>query len=140
MMSCLAHFSGFADGSLLSSSSAATGLIGGIDAVSLSLIEPGLIVGQAMKWLPAWLTPIWLIAVGLALGAIAALVFYAALGILSLVVNREWILRSIPFGKFRKVTGLIKSSNTKTIPFWGKSKCISLDLNDSIRPKILLFS
>ena len=46
---------------------------------------PGLILGQALKWMPAWLTPLWLIAVGLGLGAIAAIAYYGLLAILSFI-------------------------------------------------------
>jgi hypothetical protein len=52
-------------------------------STNIALMEPALILGQALKWLPAWLTPLWVIAVGLALGAIASGVFYAALAVLS---------------------------------------------------------
>jgi hypothetical protein len=42
-------------------------------------------LGQVMQWVPTWLTPIWVIAVGLALGAIAAVAFFGLLAILSFV-------------------------------------------------------
>jgi len=45
----------------------------------------GMLLGQVMQWLPAWLTPIWLIAVGLALGAIACLAVYGVLAVLSFI-------------------------------------------------------
>lgn len=48
-------------------------------------MEPGLIIAQAGKWLPTWLTPIWLISVGLVLGALVSLVVFGVLAILSLV-------------------------------------------------------
>ena len=54
-----------------------TGLLSG----NFALMEPAMIVGQALKWLPAWLTPLWVIALGLAIGAIAAVVFYGVLAI-----------------------------------------------------------
>ena len=81
MMSCLTQFSGISEGF--------TGSIAGLSGAS-ALLEPGfmqhgLIVGQAMQWIPTWLTPIWVIAVGLALGALAALIFYGALILLSYV-------------------------------------------------------
>ncbi len=66
MMSCLAQFSGFSEG-FFGSGSGLAGPVG--------LLDSGLIVGQAMQWLPTWLTPIWVIAVGLALGALAALIY-----------------------------------------------------------------
>lgn len=50
-----------------------------IDQVSM----PGLIIAQ--KWLPVWLTPIWMVAAGLAMGAICAVVVYVVLAILSFV-------------------------------------------------------
>ncbi|MGI9474989.1 MAG: ABC transporter permease [Rubripirellula sp.] len=69
MTSCLAEF-----------------VVGSNDIVSsLGMIEPGMILGQALKWLPAWLTPLWVISVGLALGAIASLVVYGVLALLSYV-------------------------------------------------------
>ncbi len=52
---------------------------------TFAMLEPGLILGQALKWLPAWLTPLWLIAVGLAFGAIAAIVVYGVLAVLSFI-------------------------------------------------------
>jgi hypothetical protein len=52
-------------------------------STNIALIEPALVLGQALKWLPAWLTPLWVIAVGLALGAIVSVVFYAALALFS---------------------------------------------------------
>lgn len=52
---------------------------------TFALLEPGLILGQALKWLPAWLTPLWLIAVGLAFGAVAAIVVYGVLALLSFI-------------------------------------------------------
>jgi ABC-type transport system involved in multi-copper enzyme maturation permease subunit len=42
---------------------------------------PALIVAQ--KWLPAWLTPIWILAAGLTLGAIASAIVYGVFSILS---------------------------------------------------------
>ena len=69
MTSCLAEF-----------------VVGSNDIISnLGMIEPGLILGQALKWLPAWLTPLWVIAVGLALGAIASILVYGLLALLSFV-------------------------------------------------------
>ena len=56
----------------------------GLDG-TFAMLEPGLILGQALKWLPAWLTPLWLIAVGLAFGAIAAIVVYGVLAVLSFI-------------------------------------------------------
>lgn len=53
--------------------------------VDSAVIQPGLIVGQIMKWLPSWLTPIWVISVGLGLGAILTILVYGALAILSLI-------------------------------------------------------
>ncbi len=53
--------------------------------IESAMIHPGLIVGQVMKWLPSWLTPIWVIAVGLALGALVSLGVYALLAVLSFI-------------------------------------------------------
>ena len=47
------------------------------------LMEPGLIVAQASRWLPAWLTPIWMLGAGLILGAVAVMVVYGVLALLS---------------------------------------------------------
>ncbi|GAA5509733.1 hypothetical protein Rcae01_05236 [Novipirellula caenicola] len=46
--------------------------------------HPALIVGWA-KWLPAWITPLWVLSIGLLLGAIAVVVVYGILSVLSLV-------------------------------------------------------
>ncbi len=69
MTSCLGEF-------LLSANE-----IGG----TLAYMEPALIVGQALKWLPAWLTPLWVIALGLVLGGIATLAVYGTLALLSFI-------------------------------------------------------
>ncbi len=42
------------------------------------------LLGQT-SWVPTWLTPLWLIAVGLGLGAIGAIVVYGALALLSFI-------------------------------------------------------
>ncbi len=61
-------------------------VVGSQDLVSgFAMVEPGLILGQALKWLPAWLTPLWVIAVGLAFGAIASIVVYGVLAVLSFI-------------------------------------------------------
>ncbi len=59
----------------------------GIDGLAgnTALMEPALIVGQALKWLPAWLTPLWVIAVGLVIGAIVSAVVYGVLALLSFI-------------------------------------------------------
>ncbi|WP_286177959.1 ABC transporter permease [Rhodopirellula sp. JC639] len=47
---------------------------------------PGpMMLGQIADWFPIWVTPIYTIAIGLLLGAIAAAVFYAALALLSFI-------------------------------------------------------
>ncbi len=51
----------------------------------IQLGDSSLVLGQVMQWLPAWVTPIWLIAVGLALGAIGAIAVYGVLALLSFV-------------------------------------------------------
>ena len=53
--------------------------------VSALNLEPALIVAQAGNWLPIWLTPVWLISVGLVLGAIVSLLIFGVLSILSFV-------------------------------------------------------
>lgn len=75
MMSCLAQFSGNLEGFASSAGVFTSTAVGGM--------EPALILGQAMQWLPTWLTPIWVIAVGLALGAIVSVLFYGVLILLS---------------------------------------------------------
>lgn len=49
------------------------------------LTSSSLVLAQAGKWLPTWLTPLWVIAVGLALGAIVAACFYLILAVVSFV-------------------------------------------------------
>lgn len=44
-----------------------------------------LFLGQAMKWIPTWITPIWVLAMGIVAGAIAAVVIYGLLAVLSWV-------------------------------------------------------
>lgn len=46
---------------------------------------PGLVIGQVAKWLPVWMTPVWVIAAGLIVGAAACFVVYGALAVLSLI-------------------------------------------------------
>ena len=48
-------------------------------------MPPGLIVAQVSKWLPTWVTPIWVIGTGTALGALACLAVYGVLAIVSWV-------------------------------------------------------
>ena len=82
MTSCLAElslsFSGinlaFIDGGLLDS-----GLF------NLGLLDSGLVLGQALKWLPAWLTPLWVIGAGITFGIILAVAVYGVLGFLSFI-------------------------------------------------------
>lgn len=53
--------------------------VGFQDLGHLNFVEPGLILGQALQWLPAWLTPLWIIGFGLGLGALATVLFYGLL-------------------------------------------------------------
>jgi len=53
-------------------------------AGSLSL-APGLVLAQASNWLPVWLTPIWLITLGLAIGAVCSIAVYLSLALLSFI-------------------------------------------------------
>ena len=46
-------------------------------------MEPGLIVAQGLNWLPAWLTPLWILGVGLTAGAILSVIAYTILSLLS---------------------------------------------------------
>ena len=50
-----------------------------------AMIQPGMIVAQVMKWLPSWLTPLWIIAVGLGIGVLVSLAVYLLLAVLSFV-------------------------------------------------------
>jgi hypothetical protein len=54
-------------------------------ASGIGSMEPGLIVAQALQWLPAWLTPLWLLGVGLAAGALLSAVVYGLLSLLSFI-------------------------------------------------------
>lgn len=49
------------------------------------LANSSFVLAQAGKWLPTWLTPLWVIAVGLALGAVASFAFYVLLAGVSLI-------------------------------------------------------
>jgi ABC-type transport system involved in multi-copper enzyme maturation permease subunit len=69
------------------------------DLTALSL-QPALIVAQVSKWLPTWATPIWVIAAGLVLGAVACLAVYGILAILSLIPG----IGTIPDSPQRGVT------------------------------------
>ena len=46
---------------------------------------PGLIIGQAMSWLPSFLTPLWVIAIAILLGAAVSIAFYGLLTLLSFI-------------------------------------------------------
>lgn len=50
-----------------------------------NLANASFVIAQVGKWLPTWLTPLWVIALGLAVGAIATAAFYSILAGLSLV-------------------------------------------------------
>ena len=50
-----------------------------------AMVEPALIVGQMAKWLPVWLTPLWVIGAGIMLGAVVTAVVFGLLAGLSLV-------------------------------------------------------
>ncbi len=69
MTSCLAEFT-----------------VGSTEMLSfVGLLDQGLVLGQALKWLPTWLTPLWLIGVGLGIGALVSAVGYGLLALLSYV-------------------------------------------------------
>ncbi len=57
----------------------------GLHGFSDALMSNGLFVGQALKWLPTWLTPIWVLGVGIAAGAVVAAAIFAVLAILSFI-------------------------------------------------------
>ena len=48
-----------------------------------AMVSPSIIVGQVSQWMPTWLTPIWVLSVGLLLGTVLAGVVYGLLAILS---------------------------------------------------------
>jgi hypothetical protein len=56
-----------------------------IGASAGDLLPGGLLLGQVMTWLPVWLTPIWLLSMGLVLGVLALLAVYGVLALLSFV-------------------------------------------------------
>ena len=62
--------------------------------------QPGLIVGQMAKKLPIWLTPLWVIGAGIMLGAIACLIVYGLLSLLSFIPS----LGSLPDSPQRGIT------------------------------------
>ena len=69
MTSCLAEFT-----------------VGSTEMLSfVGFMDQGLLLGQALKWLPTWLTPLWLIGVGLGIGALVSAVVFGSLALLSLV-------------------------------------------------------
>ncbi len=45
----------------------------------------GLILAQSNSWFPVWITPLWIIAVGLVIGAVASLMVFGILALLSLI-------------------------------------------------------
>lgn len=49
----------------------------------MTAMASGLLVGQVMKWVPIWLTPIWVLSVGVLLGALAAVAVFGLLALLS---------------------------------------------------------
>ena len=49
------------------------------------LMDSALVIGQAAKWLPTWLTPLWVIAVGLVLGALVCAAVFGVLAALSFI-------------------------------------------------------
>ena len=48
-------------------------------------MTPALLLAQSAKWLPVWLTPIWVISVGVLLGALASVAVFGLLAGLSLI-------------------------------------------------------
>ena len=50
-----------------------------------TITTQGMVVAQISKWLPTWLTPIWVFAAGLIVGAIACVVVFGVLAMLSYV-------------------------------------------------------
>ena len=69
MTSCLAEFT-----------------VGSTEMLSfVGLLDQGLVLGQVLKWLPTWLTPLWLIGVGLGIGALISAVVFGSLALLSFV-------------------------------------------------------
>jgi hypothetical protein len=69
MTSCLAEFT-----------------VGSTEMLSIAgLMDQGLLLGQALKWLPTWLTPLWLIGIGLGIGALVSAAVFGSLALLSFV-------------------------------------------------------
>jgi len=69
MTSCLAEFT-----------------VGSTEMLSfVGFMDQGLFLGQALKWLPTWLTPLWLIGVGLGIGALVSAAVFGLLAMLSFV-------------------------------------------------------
>lgn len=62
----------------------ASNLLSG-DSAGLPGIVPGMVIGQVSQWLPVWLTPLYAIGLGLALGVIVTAVFYGILSVLSFI-------------------------------------------------------
>src|SRR6056297_238555 len=59
----------------------------GIDALPPlgSVAPPALIPLELMSWLPTWITPVWVIAIGLVAGLLVTLASYAVLVALSFI-------------------------------------------------------
>lgn len=47
--------------------------------------QVGLIVGQVAQWLPTWVTPVWVLSIGLLLGLLLSVAVYGLLSLLSFV-------------------------------------------------------
>ncbi len=56
-----------------------------IGTSALDVLAGGLVLGQVMTWLPVWLTPIWLLSMGLVLGVVVLIAVYGLLALLSFV-------------------------------------------------------
>ncbi|MEM9589485.1 MAG: ABC transporter permease, partial [Planctomycetota bacterium] len=62
----------------------------GFPAIEFSLAQTlqspvALVFGQVSRWLPVWLTPLWVLAIGLVAGLVVTVGFYAILALLSFV-------------------------------------------------------
>lgn len=77
------------------------GLDSGLDLTGLT--GSGLVIAQATQWMPIWLTPIWVLSIGLVLGAAVSLVVFGVLAVLS------WIpgLGTLPDSPRRGITASV---------------------------------
>lgn len=56
-----------------------TGILTSLD------LSQALVLGQVMKWMPTWLTPIWVLGLAIIAGVVAAIAVYGVLAVLSFI-------------------------------------------------------